>query len=222
MARLMIAALAVLCGFASGQGDRGPQSGRISSAPFPGAPPAPRPIIPGSTPDSLPPEFRRVIPPAFGQSLARWRTPLPAEMNHSHTRTQTFAWSSTWTSLSDEESSLIRNVTIRCSCCGCASFQLCTPSNVYTFVHTGSSSSSSFSKALPIYCIFKIWWLTSFSTGARQRSPCARPHEARRRCETASQPASGSRWVHCYIYAMLYTQVCACVHGVPRALSKKR
>lgn len=115
MARLMIAALAVLCGFASGQGDRGPQSGRISSAPFPGAPPAPRPIIPGSTPDSLPPEYRRVIPPIFGQSLARWRTPLPAEMNHSHTRTKTFAWSSTWTSLSDEESSLIRNVTIRCS-----------------------------------------------------------------------------------------------------------
>nr|XP_027233422.1 cerebellin-4-like [Penaeus vannamei] len=58
MARLMVAALAVLCGFASGQGDRGPQSGRISSAPFPGAPPAPRPIIPGSTPDSLPPEYR--------------------------------------------------------------------------------------------------------------------------------------------------------------------
>ncbi|XP_037792502.1 cerebellin-4-like [Penaeus monodon] len=59
MARLIIATLAVLCGLASGQGDRGAQSVRIHSAPFPNAPPAPQPgPIPGSTPDSLPPEFR--------------------------------------------------------------------------------------------------------------------------------------------------------------------
>ncbi|XP_047491657.1 cerebellin-4-like [Penaeus chinensis] len=59
MARLIIATLAVLCGLASGQGDRGPQSVRIQSAPFPNAPPPPQPRpIPGSTTDSLPPEFR--------------------------------------------------------------------------------------------------------------------------------------------------------------------
>ncbi|XP_042859256.1 cerebellin-4-like [Penaeus japonicus] len=58
MVRLIItAALAMVCGLASGQGDRGAQSGgRVQAAPFPTGPvPAP---IPGSTIDSLPPEFR--------------------------------------------------------------------------------------------------------------------------------------------------------------------